>query len=377
MGMNVLIGTAGGTGTGGVRSYIMTLRDALIGAGVGAELAFPDDVTAGMKAKAALKAMGDRDKARRELTRLISQNAVQKSRAMHKTSGFDLIHAQEVNYGSMVPDLGLPVVLTVHGPVSREAKMLGKGGTHYFDYLVERERIAYERATHIIAVDTGQRDIVVEDYGIDPAKITVILNAVDANRFAPKSQDEIPAPAEPFFLVPRRLVPKNGVLTAVEAFEKLGDIKEKLWIAGEGPDLPRLESYVAANGLQDRVKFIGSVDSDRMVELVNQSTGVIVPSVPVEGVVEASSISALEGMSVGKPVLASKIGGLAEIIEHGVTGLHFEAGDANALADVIRQASTDADLCRRIGQNARDAVLAEHSSEVWIKKVISVYERVL
>jgi glycosyltransferase involved in cell wall biosynthesis len=372
--MRVLIGAAGGTGTGGVLSYILTLRDALNASGNQADLSFPDEATKGWMISAAVRAFGDRDKARREITKIRSENVLQKTRTTLKQNNWDLLHAQDVIYGSYAVDLGLPVVLTVHGPVSREAKMLGKAGTHYHNYLVERERIAYEKAAHIIAVDTGQRDIVVQDYGIDPKKITVILNAVDTDRFAP---EQVTAPEQPFYLVPRRLVPKNGVLTAVKACLHLGKIPEQLWIAGEGPELGMLQEFVQQNGLSERVRFLGSIDHSKMVHLINQSNGVIIPSVPVEGVVEASSISALEGMSVGKPVIASNIGGLAEIIEDGVNGIHFPAGDEQALAVAMQRVSRDHALAAQLGERARQSVIEEHSSAKWIQKVVNVYEQVL
>jgi glycosyltransferase involved in cell wall biosynthesis len=372
--MRVLIGAAGGTGTGGVLSYILTLRDALNASGNHAELQFPDEATKGWMISAALRALGDRDKARRELTKIRTENVLKKTRAELKNGTWDLIHAQEVNYGSRAVDLGLPVVLTVHGPVSREAKMLGKASAHYYNYLVERERIAYERAAHIIAVDTGQRDIVVEDYGIDPQKITVILNAVDTDRFAPQP---VAPPEKPFFLVPRRLVPKNGVLTAVKAYLHAPELPEELWIAGDGPEMQMLQDFVTQNGLSERVRFLGSIDHSEMVPLMNRASGVIIPSVPVAGVIEASSISALEGMSIAKPVIASNIGGLAEIIEDGVNGVHFEAGNDQELASALRKVSGDKEWAQALGARARQSVIEEHSSAVWIRKVVNVYEQVL
>lgn len=110
------------------------------------------------------------------------------------------------------------------------------------------------------------------------------------------------------------MVPKNGVHIAIEAM-KYVKARVQLWIAGDGEERKNLERLVSTLGLEEKVKFLGFVDSKEMVSLMNQTRGIIIPSIPVSGVIEASSISALEGMSVGKPIIASNIGGLQEIIK--------------------------------------------------------------
>jgi glycosyltransferase involved in cell wall biosynthesis len=106
--------------------------------------------------------------------------------------------------------------------------------------------------------------------------------------------------------------------------------------------------------------------------------GIIVPSVPVEGVVEATSIAALEGMSTGKPVFASAIGGLAEIIRHGETGYLFPAGDSAALAALLEEALTDGrERMGEVGCRARAYVLEHHSLAVWFARVATVYREVV
>lgn len=72
-----------------------------------------------------------------------------------------------------------------------------------------------------------------------------------------------------------------------------------------------------------------------MVSLMDQTQGIIIPSIPVSGVIEAISISALEDMGVGEPIIASNIGGLQEIIKDKETGLLFEPGNAKQLAELM------------------------------------------
>lgn len=123
--------------------------------------------------------------------------------------------------------------------------------------------------------------------------------------------------------------------------------------------------------------FLGAVERAEILRLMNECLGIIIPSVPFCGVVEATSIAALEGMSVGKPVFASNIGGLAELIEEGLTGFLFPAGDAEALAALLRLAVQDGKKCEAVGKSAREYVLKNHSLEVWVEKVMEVYRHTL
>jgi len=179
-----------------------------------------------------------------------------------------------------------------------------------------------------------------------------------------------------FFLVPRRLVPKNGVDVAVRAMKYIKSDVE-LWVAGDGEERENLYRLTCEQNLKSKIKFLGFVDSEEMVDLINRSLGVIVPSVPVCGVVEASSISALEGMSVGKVVIASKIGGLREIIKEGQTGMLFEAGNAQQLAYLMQFVIDNPDYAQTIGKNARSYVIKNYSTDIWIEKIIAVYKEAL
>lgn len=373
--MRVLIGTALGMGAGGVRSHIESLRHALFTKGIHTELVYPDSVTTWWKGIAALRALGSVDRARVELTKIRTNNVGKKARKAISEGNFDLIHTHDILLANWAAKLSIPVVLTVHGPLSREAVMLNKGTPAYFSYLKEMEQRAYRFARAIIAVDTGQKEIIISDYHVPPEKVSVIHNAVDTDLFAPQPPQE--GGHKPFLFVPRRLVPKNGVHVAVEAFHFIEDLEVELWIAGDGSERLYLEKLVAELNLTSKVRFLGSVDRNDIVNLMNASIGIIVPSVPVEGVVEATSIAALEGMSMGKPVFASNIGGLAEIIKNNETGFLFEAGDAKALGMLLRHALIDTEWSRDIGRKAREYVIANHNLEVWIQQVIGVYRDAL
>jgi glycosyltransferase involved in cell wall biosynthesis len=371
--MRVLLATTLGFGIGGVRSHIFTLKKALETKNHQVNIVYPPGVKTFTRLLIGMKALGNRDIARVELTRWRQQKVYNRLKTL--IDSFDVLHAHDALLLNYVPKDG-PLVLTVHGPLSREAMMSGKGSPKFLQYLKEQEAKAYERATAIIAVDSGQKEIICEDYNINPEKVYVIYNAVDTDFFAPNDTGLEEVSSSLFFLVPRRLVPKNGVHIAIEAM-KYVKAPVQLWIAGDGKERKNLERLVSTHGLEEKVKFLGFVNSKEMVSLMNQALGIIIPSIPVSGVIEASSISALEGMSIGKPVIASNIGGLQEIVKDRQTGLLFEPGNAKQLAELMQFIIDDPNFAKAVGDNARSYVIENHSLNIWVEKVIEVYNIVL
>lgn len=292
--------------------------------------------------------------------------------------GPSLIHAHDVFAARVARATRLPVVLTVHGPLSREIRMLmGERSPRYLAYALDAELEAYALVERIIAVDSGQRDIMVREHGVDPRKIRVIYNAVDTELFAPSSMIFSERRS---LVIPRRLVKKNGVDIAIRAMALLKDAHLELQIAGDGPEGPHLRRLASQLHLSDRIRFLGPVRRrTEMASLVSQARAVIIPSVPVEGVVEATSIAALEAMSCGVPVFASRLGGLKEIISDGETGFLFEPGNWKELACLLDEKISTGllDDALAVGCAARDYVRQHHSLQVWIDRVIAVYKEVL
>lgn len=372
--MKILIGTTFDMkAAGGLQSHIFFLKQALTAQQIDSELIFPNNSTYWRKIITTLFFLGNIDRARIEFTKIKTNNLRKLIEKITSKQSIDLIHTHDVVLAESISNLTIPVVLTVHGPITKEALMSNNNAPIYLNYLRGIEQQAYHRAQAIIAVDTGQKEIMVSDYNVPPEKISVIYNAVDTSLFAPHYHKK----TKQYFLVPRRLVPKNGVSVAIKALRCIEDIKTELWIAGDGPEHVTLKRLAEGLNLTSRVRFLGSVNRQNMVRLINESIGVIIPSVPVSGVIEATSIAALEGMSMAKPVFASNIGGLIEIIKNGETGILFKAGDANALGAALCYALKNKESIENIGKKARDYVIANHSLEVWIKQILGVYQSVL
>jgi glycosyltransferase involved in cell wall biosynthesis len=269
-----------------------------------------------------------------------------------------------------------PVIQTIHGPLSREAMTSGaRSGGRYVSTLREMERVAYLQATRLLAVDTGQRDLAIADYDVDPSKIAIIPNAVDVDAVQTEASGEGRlTPKRPYFLLPRRLVPKNGVAVAIQALGLLEQSDVGLVLAGDGPlrnDLLRAASEL---GLGDRVRFAGDVSHEDLMPLMRRSAAVLIPSVPSEGVIEATSLSLLEGLACGAPVIASNLGGLAEILSNAQDGHLFEPGDSGQLAEHMRAVlHMSAANREKVVRDGLARVRARFGVHCWFQQIMDNY----
>ncbi|HLK67176.1 MAG TPA: glycosyltransferase family 4 protein [Bryobacteraceae bacterium] len=232
----------------------------------------------------------------------------------------------------------IPVVQTVHGPWSREALMGGAAPNgNQVTYIRGLEETAFATASHLIPVDHGQADILSDAFCVTSAKMTVISNGIDTASIARWSEAQLRVPIrQPYFVVPRRLVKKNGVEVALKALARLPS-QAVLAISGDGPLRLQLERSADALGISHRVLFLGNLPPETLLPLMRGALGVLIPSVPADGVVEATSLAALEGMACGTPILVSDIGGLREIVSRAGIGFLFPPGDDVALASAMRE----------------------------------------
>ncbi len=176
---------------------------------------------------------------------------------------------------------------------------------------------------------------------------------------------------EPRLLCLGRLVHEKGfdlVLTAfasiTERFRSL-----RLIIASDGPARPHLERQARELGLADAVDFIGWVESNKMPALFNSATIVVMPSRVTEGF----GFVAMEAAMIGRPVVATRSGGLVEVVIDGATGLLVEREDSHALASAIAYLLDHPDIAREMGRIARARALATFSWEQHVNAFDDLY----
>ncbi|MBM4264465.1 MAG: glycosyltransferase family 4 protein [Deltaproteobacteria bacterium] len=170
-----------------------------------------------------------------------------------------------------------------------------------------------------------------------------------------------------------RLVREKGVEVLLEAFSQVEVAEAELLIAGEGPERGRLEEKSRQLGLADRVSFLGHLGQTELARIGAGAWLQVVPSLWAE----PFGLVAAEAMMRGTAVIASNIGGLAEIVRHEQTGYLVPAGDAAALAQRLRALLGDRDLCAAMGRAARAVALANFTEEKFVDRIVAVYARLL
>jgi glycosyltransferase involved in cell wall biosynthesis len=160
-----------------------------------------------------------------------------------------------------------------------------------------------------------------------------------------------------------RVSPEKGIDTLLAAASQLANIPFK--VAGDGPVFSEMKAKAPAN-----VEFLGQLGPDQLNWFYERSRMLVVPSVWFE----QFPMVVLEAMGRALPVIGSRIGGLPEIIEDGLTGGTFEPGNSNDLACQVRHLWDDPQLCRRMGIAGRQKVLREYTEDAYFHNLMAVYQ---
>ena len=167
-----------------------------------------------------------------------------------------------------------------------------------------------------------------------------------------------------------RLVPEKGYLFFLACAKRLACVykKLKILIIGDGPLRGELEDWVETAGLQQSVTFLGvRKDIPELLSLID----IFVMASTSEGL----PMVLLEAMAAGKPVVATRVGDIPNVVEHGVSALIVPPADPEALADAVETLLLDAALRDRLGSNARQKVVADYSAQKMARAYTKVYER--
>jgi glycosyltransferase involved in cell wall biosynthesis len=228
-----------------------------------------------------------------------------------------------------------PAVLHFHGPWADENVALGDGSGMRRTARRLLERAAYRRADEAIVLSSAFRQVLVERYRVPPWNVHVEPPGVDLERFSPASVSEarghLDLPPDGFVAVAvRRLVPRMGLEQLVHAWADVVDQLPQpstLLIAGEGPLRRRLQDTIAARRVGDRVRLLGRVSDEQLVDCYRAADVAVVPSLEHEGF----GLVVLEAAACGTPSIVTAVGGLPETIAALDSSLIIPAGDRPAL----------------------------------------------
>lgn len=195
---------------------------------------------------------------------------------------------------------------------------------------------------------------------IDKNKIHILRNGIDTNYYQPKLYDE------GYALYFGRLSREKGIITLLQAHEKLPR-NFPLKIAGTGP----LEDDLRKK--YPKVEFLGYKDRQYLHDVVAKASFVVVPSEWYEN----CSMTVLESMAFGKPVIGSRVGGMPEQIEDGKTGFLFEPGDIKRLTYLMAILIEDPKLRSEMGTIAREKLENEFSLFEHNQKLLQIYKNLV
>jgi glycosyltransferase involved in cell wall biosynthesis len=217
-----------------------------------------------------------------------------------------------------------------------------------------------------IAISRGLARYLAEREGFDPDRFEIVHYGIEPGPEPP------PPPAAPRLAIVGRLIPIKGHDTLLRALATVrSDVPGiTLEVAGDGALEPDLRATTTRLGLDDVVRFLGHVP--RVAEVFERAEVVVVPSLG-----EGFGMVALEAMERGRPVVASAVGGLPEIVEDGRTGLLVPSADADALAEAIRGLAGDAARTADFGAAGRARALAEFSQERCTERTAELYREAL
>lgn len=196
----------------------------------------------------------------------------------------------------------------------------------------------------------------------------------------PPPSEYVPPPPSPRqILAIGRLIERKGHVYLVQALAELAKRRDdvRLTILGRGSERARLESLIDELGLADKVRLLDYVTDEELAELYRQCDLLVQPSITDSGGdFEGLGMVLLEAMSYQKPVVATRVGGILDIVRHNETGLLVEERNPEALAEAIEAVLGDQTWARELGQ-AGFAYAREHFS--WsriVDQVMALYSRI-
>lgn len=243
------------------------------------------------------------------------------------TTAFFYLRAQHVH--------PRPTLYTCH------TTLLDNGGGEVMKGILEQARL-------VTAVSQAMRENICEHFPMHAGKIHVVMNALPAPGINPTP----PVFDPPVFLFAGRLIQDKGVETLLQAFALVHqmDPSARLVYAGDGPEREHLQTLAGEMGVAESVEFPGWVHPDKLLPLMDQVSVVMVPS----NRKEPFGLVALQGSQAGRPVIASRDGGLPEIIIDGETGLLVEPGDVPALATAMQSLISQPERAASMGLAGRE-----------------------
>jgi len=270
----------------------------------------------------------------------------------------------------------LPIVTTIHtsiltnirsievaDPRSMIERIMGR----FVSYPIELKLLKRSDMITTVSHHVAQE---LREYGVNPNEVTVIGNGVDETIFTPiknKTEDR-------YILYTGRLGYRKGLFDLIDCgkyiCEKYPDVT--FVIPGKGALLGKLQKRVEEIDLQERFKFLGYVDRERLINLYQNATIHVIPS-HYEGLPTVL----LEAMACGLPVVATAVSGNLDVLSHGENGILISPKKPKEMADAVSMLLDDDEMRRILGKAARRTIEERYTWDRTCQKILKVYRGVL
>jgi L-malate glycosyltransferase len=284
----------------------------------------------------------------------------------HAVSGF---LAREM----LRPTRYVPVVTTLHGT---DITLVGRDPS-----FLPITRFGIEQSDAVTAISDYLRDATRQTFGVSKP-IEVIYNFIDADyyrRTPNESLRQAIAPhGEKLILHISTFRPIKRILDCVEVIARMHEVESgagsrfraRLIMCGDGPERADAERLAARRGVADFVNFVGKQPQSEIRDYLSLADLFLLPSQS-----ESFGLSALEAMACEVPVIATRVGGVPEVVEEGGCGYLFDVGDVDGMAEAASRLLNDDALHQRFGARGREMAVTRFTTDRIIPQYEALYRR--
>lgn len=285
-----------------------------------------------------------------------------------QSDGISHLHAHFANHPAVAAFAvhrltGIPYSFTAHG----------------FDLHVDRRMLPekVEAAAFVVAISSYNKSMIVEEcLGRHADKVHVVHCGVDPEWFGQRRSSAARSRFE--FVCVASFEPVKGHRYLIGACERLltRGVDFVCHLIGDGPRRKDIERQITESALNDVIVLHGARTRREVARLVSRSDAAVLASAPTRsGKREGIPVALMEAMSAGLPVVASRTGGIPELVNHEHNGFLVPPGDPAALADALERLAVDESLRERLGRAGRETILREFDQERCAADLVGLIQR--
>ena len=293
---------------------------------------------------------------------------------------YDVVHDnQSLCYGLLkLQNQGVPILATIHHPITSDREIALKNATdwkarllikRWHNFLGMQQKVV-TGLNHVVTVSQQSRQDIATAFSRHPDQIEVVHNGIDTDVFEPKADIK----KAPFRIMATASAdqPLKGVKYLVRAMSivKKSYPQAHLVVLGKLNEDGEIAKLITTLNLNECIKFISGIDNKELVDLYNEASMVVVPSV-----YEGFGLPAGEAMACGLPVISTNGGALPEVV--GDAGIIVPTRDADAIAKSIMHLFENPEVCAGLASKARSRILEQFSWQVAARAMVEKYSQVI